>query len=155
MSTPVTAMPVSALELAMTLQGVHEVVGGHDNPLILAMLQQDNAWPSHDEVAWCSAFVNFVARLLRLPRSKDLRARSWLRVGREVSLREAQPYFDVVIFNRGGPHDPAIIDAPGHVAFFSKLMGGMVEVFGGNQGNAAGFAQYPAADVLGVRRLYG
>ncbi len=123
-----------------------------DNPMILAMLQMDMSWPRHDEVPWCSAFANFVCRAAGLPRSRDLRARSWLFVGTPISLFEAVPGFDVVIFNRGGVAKP-ILDGPGHVFFYSGHTATTVEGVGGNQGNGVSLASRKRSDVLGVRRL--
>jgi uncharacterized protein (TIGR02594 family) len=127
-----------------------------DNPLIMGMLHLDNKWPEHDEVPWCSAFVNWIAWLLRLPRSKSLAARSWLLIGLPVPLTEARPGFDVVVLNRaGGVADASVIASPGHVGFFAGIEGGKVLVLGGNQGNSVTVSAYSLRDVLGVRRLYG
>lgn len=105
-----------------------------------------------DEVPWCSSFLNRLAWLLRLPRSKSARARSWLLVGLPIGLHEAVPG-DIVIFNRGGSIDPTVIESPGHVAIFARAEGELVTVLGGNQGNGVTLARMKASDVLGVRRL--
>ena len=80
-----------AFDLAQRFAGIKEVGGNVDNPQIMAMLKLDNDWPSEDEVPWCSAFVNYICWLARLPRSKDLRARSWLNIGVGIQLDEAEP----------------------------------------------------------------
>jgi uncharacterized protein (TIGR02594 family) len=123
--------------------------------MVLAMLQLDNAWPAGDHVPWCSAFTNFVAWLLRLPRSKSLAARSWLMVGRPVPLNEAKAGYDVVVLKRGKDPQPGpeVIEAPGHVGFFAGLEGDVVLVLGGNQGDRVSVERFDAASVLGVRRL--
>lgn len=147
-------MRVTAYEIAQRFVGTTEITGRMANPLIMSMLKLDAEWPEDDEVPWCSGFVNFVCWLLRLPRSKSLRARSWLLVGVPIDLTEARPGFDVVVFNRaGGPHDPTVIDAPGHVAFFGRVAGEWTEVLGGNQSDTVNVGRYPVKDVLGVRRL--
>ena len=151
-----TARPpltVTPYQLGQRFLGLHEVPGTTANPAILAMLQLDSAWPTDDAVPWCSAWLNTVCHLLGLDRSKSLRARSWLRVGTPLDLAAAEPGFDVVILNRGGVADPTVIDAPGHVGFFDHRDGDLVRVLGGNQGNQVSVAPFPAADVLGVRRL--
>jgi len=148
-------MNVTAYDLAQRFVGIKEVAGSASNPAILAMLKLDGAWPADDAVPWCSAFTNYIAWLLRLPRSKSLRARSWLLIGTPVALEFATPGFDVVIFNRGGPHDPTVIEAPGHVAFYGGRQAAKVIVLGGNQGDSVSLAQFPQGDVLGVRRLHG
>ena len=143
----------TAFDIASVFQGEREVEGIGSNPLILAMLRSDQAWPEDDDVPWCSAFVNFVCKLLRLPRSYSLRARSWLQVGVPIPLTDAVPGYDVVILNRGGPPDPDVIEAPGHVGFFAALEGPRVWLLGGNQSDSVKVSSYPVKDVLGVRRL--
>lgn len=148
-------MEVTAYSLAQRFVGLAEESGPASNPLILAMLRLDAKWPKGDDVAWCSGFVNFVAWLLRLPRSKSLAARSWLTVGTPIHLQSAVPENDVVILKRGrgAQPGPETLDAPGHVGFFAGLDDATVLVLGGNQSDAVGVARFPARDVLGVRRL--
>lgn len=140
-------MNITAFDLAQRFVGIKEVPGADSNPQILAMLKLDAAWPTADEVPWCSAFVNYIAWLLRLPRSKDLRARSWLDVGVAVELTAASPGFDVVVIKRGD--DPV----QGHVGFYAGMTLRGVFILSGNQSNAVSVAQFPASSVLGVRRL--
>lgn len=148
-------MNLTCFDLAQRFVGLREVSGTASNPAILAMLQLDEVWPEDDSVSWCSSFVNYIAWLMRLPRSKSLRARSWLTVGVPVSLASAAVGFDVVILNReNGPVDPAIIDAPGHVGFYAgRDDGGHVIVLGGNQSDKVCLASFQQSAVLGVRRL--
>lgn len=146
---------VSAYDIAQRFVGSKEVPGTTSNPQVLAMLRLDENWPQDDSVPWCSAFANYVAWLLRLPRSKSLRARSWLNVGQVISLEEAEPGFDVVIFKRGTGSQPGpeVIDAPGHVGFFAGVDGSKILVLGGNQSDSVSIAGYPKNALLGVRRL--
>jgi uncharacterized protein (TIGR02594 family) len=146
-------MNVTAYDLAERFVGMSEVPGSQSNPAILAMLKLDQNWPTDDETPWCSAFTNWIAWLLRLPRSKSLRARSWLGVGQPIPLANARPAFDVVILNRGGPQDPDVIDAPGHVGFFAGLDASRVYLLGGNQADRVSVAAFHVSSVLGVRRL--
>ena len=148
-------MYVTAFTLAERFIGTKEVGGQVDNPLILAMLKLDNEWPENDEVPWCSAFANYICWLIRLPRSKDLRARSWLNVGKGISLDEAEPGYDIVILKRGTGDQPGpeVIKAPGHVGFYAGRMGDFIEVLGGNQGDTVKISRYPKSRLLGVRRL--
>jgi len=147
---------ITAFDLAQRFVGIKELPGDQDSPFILAMLQLDVSWPAHDEVAWCSAFVNFVCHLLRLPRSKNLAARSNLQVGRAIDLTDAEVGFDIVILKRGDGQQPGpdVLQAPGHVGFFGGLQGDRVQVLAGNQGNAVSLAPFPVSQVLGVRRLF-
>lgn len=154
---PLDYVPMTMYRLAERYIGIQEVAGTVDNPIIMAMLKLDDPWPEHDEVPWCSAAMNWWAWHLRLPRSKSKLARSWLGVGRGVSLAIARPKNDLVIFQRGGGEQPGPdnMTAPGHVALFSHAEGNRVWVLGGNQGNSVSVSPYQRERVLGVRRLLG
>jgi uncharacterized protein (TIGR02594 family) len=152
-------MIVTAWDIAERFVGLKEIPGTKkDDHQIMAMLKLDDEWPEDDEVPWCSAFVNYVAWLLRLPRSKSLRARSWLQVGVPIDHMMAQPKrgFDVVILKRGAGTQPDAtnLTAPGHVGFFAGTAYMTVSLLGGNQGNAVSVATYPSDRILGVRRLW-
>ena len=152
-------MQITALQLAMRFVGLKEVGGASSNPQILAMLKLDDAWPWDDSVPWCSAFINYIAWLLRLPRSKSLRARSWLNVGVSVNIDDAYPGFDIVILKRGGDNQPGpnVIEAPGHVGFLVNKfypVSATVSILGGNQSNMVSIAHYDATKILGIRRIY-
>lgn len=148
-------MTVTAYSIAERFVGTTETPGIASNPLVLAMLRLDAQWPAGDDVPWCSAFANFIAWLLRLPRSKSLSARSWLTVGTPVKLYEAVVGFDVVILQRGTGKQPGpdVLDAPGHVGLFAGIEAKHVLVLGGNQGDRVSIERFPIASVLGVRRL--
>lgn len=135
---------------------IQELPGGQHNPAIqwfhmLCGLGGDQA----DEVPWCSSFSNAVCWLLRLPRSKSAAARSWLTVGRAISLEAATPGYDVVVLQRGtgAQPGPEVLQAQGHVGFFAGLDATTVFVLAGNQSNAVTVQGFPRAQVLGVRRL--
>jgi uncharacterized protein (TIGR02594 family) len=150
---------VTAFDLAQRFVGLREVQGPLSNAHVLAMLRLDAAWVEGDSVPWCSAFANYVAWLLRLPRSKSLAARSWLKVGTPIALTDARPGFDVVVLSRGEGEQPGpdVTAAPGHVGFFAGLEGerrSTVLVLGGNQGDEVSVSPFPVARVLGVRRLF-
>ena len=148
-------MNVTAYQLAERWVGtLGEVKGVTDNPFILGMLKLDQAWPTHDEVPWCSAFLNFIAWQLRLPRSKSLAARSWLTVGTPVDPVMAVQGFDIVILKRGDSNaGPNVINAPGHVGLYSSRIHGQTFILGGNQGDNVSVAPFNNIDILGVRRL--
>lgn len=147
-------MNVTAFDIAQRFVGTKEVSGSVDNPQIMAMLKLDMGWPESDEVPWCSAFANYVCWLLRLPRSKNLRARSWLTVGKGIGLPEAEPG-DIVVLQRGKDPQPGpeVLEAPGHVGFYAGRFGDFIEVLGGNQSDTVKVSRYPSDKVLGVRRL--
>lgn len=148
---------LTAFDLAQRFVGIKEIDGKVSNPQILTMLQLDDKWPEDDSVPWCSAFVNYVAWLLRLPRSKSLRARSWLLVGQPIVVSDlATVGFDIVILKRGGGSQPGpeVINAPGHVGFFAGLNSDHIALLGGNQSNSVNISCYEIKRVLGIRRLY-
>jgi uncharacterized protein (TIGR02594 family) len=147
-------MQITAFDLAHRFVGMKEVSGSLNNPAILAMLRLDNEWPTDDAVPWCSAFTNYVAWLLNLPRSKSLLARSWLVVGRAIELADARAGFDVVILRRS--NNPLA----GHVAFYGGVDRDpltrnitQVHLLGGNQGDSVSLEPFEASRVVGVRRL--
>lgn len=148
-------MDVTAFSLAQRFVGLAEAKGPTSNAHVLAMLRLDSPWVDNDETAWCSAFVNYVCWLLRLPRSKSLAARSWLAVGTPLRLEDARAGFDVVVLARGEGEQPGaeVLDAPGHVGFFAGLGDRVVWLLGGNQGDSVSVAPYNRGRVLGVRRL--
>jgi uncharacterized protein (TIGR02594 family) len=141
-------MPITLYRMAERFVGVKEIPGSLDNPQILAMLRLDADWPKNDEVAWCAAFMNYIAWLLRLPRSKSLMARSWLNVGRRVSLEQARVGWDVVILWRGSRDSSS-----GHVGMFAGVEGGRILLLGGNQSDSVNIQSFPMDRVLGIRRL--
>jgi uncharacterized protein (TIGR02594 family) len=135
---------------------IYERPGDLDHPFIqwchsLCGLGLD----AHDEVAWCSSFVNAIMFLQNKPRTRSAAARSWLTIGTPVPLSQAEADSDVVIMKRGAGKQPGpeVIAAPGHVGLFAGLEGNFVLILGGNQGNTVSIARFPAADVLGVRRF--
>jgi len=152
-------LQTSCVALATRFLGLEEVAGHASNPQILAMLRLDSKgeWPSSDETPWCSALVNYIAWLLNLPRSRSLRARSWLTVGSGIDLPHAVAENDVVVLMRGGAGQPGpgVLDAPGHVGFFAGLdeEAGRVRVLGGNQADMVSIESFPIERVLRVRRL--
>jgi len=89
-----------------------------------------------------------------LPRSKNLMARSWLTVGKGITLDEAEPG-DIIILKRGSGDQPGpeITDAPGHVGFYAGRFDSFIEVLGGNQSDTVKVSRYPVKRLLGVRRL--
>jgi uncharacterized protein (TIGR02594 family) len=150
------ALRVTPFSLAQRFVGMKEVPGRIANPAILGMLQLDGAAVSDDQTPWCSAFANYIMWLLRQPRTKSLRARSWLEIGTPVEIEDTEPGFDIAIFMRGDSDaGPDVIEAPGHVAFVAgKALGGFLPVLGGNQGDAVTVKQYPVERLLGIRRVY-
>ena len=148
---------IKPFDIASRFQGICDEVDGEGvNPHIFSMLHLDQEWPKDDEVPWCSAFVNYVAFLSNVTRSKSLMARSWLKVGVSIDVMDAVRGYDVVVMSRGGGNQPGpdIINAPGHVGFFSHFdSSGNIYVLGGNQNDSVNVKKFGVELVLSVRRL--
>ena len=137
---------------------VLERPGAAHHPFILWCHESVAGGFNTDEVPWCSSFLNRLAWLERLPRSKSAAARSWLTVGVPIPWASVQ-LGDVVILKRGkGPQPNAsVIQAPGHVCLYAgqATSGELFMGLGGNQNNQVSIAPHKFLDVLGVRRLEG
>lgn len=102
-----------------------------------------------DVIAWCSAFVNACEREVGNKGTGLLNARSFLKYGKPVDLKDAQ-YGDIVIFKRGNNN------WQGHVAYYSDLevskKGTTIITVGGNQSDSVSYGYYSVDSLLGVRR---
>lgn len=135
----------TAYELARAEVGTVEWAKG-DNPKVVAYFKDSgNPGVKDDETAWCAAFVGAMLRRAGVKSTGKLNARSYLDWGTPVDRKDAQPG-DVVIFKRGNS------SWQGHVAFFVKDRGALIDVLGGNQSNAVNVKGYQSAALLGIRR---
>lgn len=147
---------MTPFDLAQRFVGeIKELAGKDDHPFIQWCLSLCGFGSNeHDETPWCSAFVNVICWMLRVPRSKSALARSWLLIGKPITLAQAEPGYDVVVIKRAGDESgPDVINAPGHVGFFAGRESGEVIMLGGNQGDAVSLARFPVERILGIRRL--
>ncbi|NHM19630.1 TIGR02594 family protein [Tritonibacter mobilis] len=137
---------MTPFEIAQGYIGTTEGPGPEDNPAIVEMYASvGHDWVEHDSVAWCAAFVGHCLEKAGLKSTRRLNARSYLDWGIPVDLVEAQPG-DIVVFSRGSK------SWQGHVGFFVKTTGAMIEVLGGNQSDAVNIQRYAKSRLLGVRR---
>jgi len=148
--------PDTPYVLAQSYIGTKEIPGKQDNPIIIRWLRTFAAWVSSEETAWCSAFVNAMAKATGFERSGKLNARSWLGVGEPIDLADARPG-DVVILWR-----KSLTAWEGHVGFLDHFdrRQGQLWLLGGNQYNSSrgksdevNVSPYPVSRLLGVRRL--
>jgi uncharacterized protein (TIGR02594 family) len=135
----------TAYDLAKAEVGTVEWAKG-DNPKVVAYFKDSgNPGVMDDETAWCAAFVGAMLRRAGVKSTGALNARSYLDWGTPVDRKNALPG-DVVIFKRGSS------SWQGHVAFFVKDRGALIDVLGGNQSNAVNVKGYQSAALLGIRR---
>lgn len=134
-----------AYEMARAEIGTVEWAEG-SNPKVVAYYR-DAGHPQvkDDAVAWCAAFVGAMLARAGIKGSGELTARSYLKWGVPVDVRDAQQG-DIGIIPRGSSA------WQGHVFFIDRIERGKVYALGGNQRDAVNIATYPAASLLGVRR---
>lgn len=148
-------MHKTAFDQGARFINMREIEGERDNHFIVWAHSLCGLEDTPDEVPWCSSWLNAICWLHRLPRSKSARARSWLGVGKSLTLFDAKAGFDIVILSRGKGTQPGpeVINAPGHVGFYAGHDRDYVQVLGGNQGDQVSIRHYATSRVLGVRRL--
>lgn len=134
------------LKMALSQIGIAEIVGSEDNEVIVNYFKEiGHSWVTDDETAWCSAFMNWCCLKCDLPRSNKLTARSWLKVGNEVTEPEMG---DLVVFWRGKRDG-----WKGHIAIYIREDENYVYCLGGNQSNQVCIKPYYKKRVLGYRRF--
>ncbi len=140
-------MRCEIINAALSEIGVVEQSGKELNtPEILEYFKEiGHSWVKTDETAWCSAFVNYVAKTAGYEYSGKLDARSWLKVGVDTEVPEIG---DVVVLWRTDPDS-----WKGHVGFFIKQEGDTIWILGGNQGNQVKISKYPKSRLLSYRIL--
>lgn len=135
------------LQIALSQIGTKEISGQKDNPEILKYFNESgfDGNKLKDETAWCSAFMNWVARNSGLDYSNKLNARSWLKIGWQIKNPKVG---DVVIFWRESPNS-----WKGHVGLFIRETENYIYCLGGNQNNQVNISKYPKNQLLQYRRL--
>jgi uncharacterized protein (TIGR02594 family) len=132
------------LHLAAEEQGQHEVAGAKDNARILAYFDAVTLKATHDEVPWCSAFVNWVLREAGFRGTRSALAVSWLQFG--MPAFDAQRGAIVVLCRRDAAPDATTGSATGnHVGFLLDADATHVTVLGGNQGDQVKVSRFPRA----------
>jgi len=139
-------MPNDKILIAALSQiGIKEVAGNQDNPEVVKYFDRMGFGSLHDETAWCSAFMNWVAYEANVERSGKLNAQSWLDVGIVIETPELS---DIVIYWREDPKS-----WKGHVGIFIREQSGWIYTLGGNQNDQVCIMAYPKNRVKGYRRL--
>ena len=135
------------LKIALSQYGIKEVPGVENNPEIMKYFKcigQD--WVQGDETAWCSAFINWVAKESGFEYSGKLNARSWLNFGKKVKSHEEA---DIVVFWRGSP-----TDWRGHIGIPVNEDEDSIWCLGGNQSNMVRISPYSKDRLLAYIKLY-
>ena len=121
--------------------GQAEIPGQEANPRIVEYHDTCLLKATSDEVAWCSAFVNWCMMKVGVPGTASAAARSWCRWGKEVQPQRGA----VAVFKRGTGWQ-------GHVALVLSIRpGGFIRVIGGNQGDRVSIAVYKLSDMIACR----
>lgn len=136
------------IKKALGEYGITEMQGAiANNPEIIKYFADiGQIWVKTDETAWCSAFVNWVAKECEYEYTSKLNARSWLDIGSPIE--HFQQIGDIVVLWR-----VSVKDWRGHVGFYINETEDSIFILGGNQGNKVCIKEYPKSRLLGYRRL--
>lgn len=136
---------MSGYKIAKSMIGLHEV---KDNRVIKSFLKTAGVANAIDpaQTAWCAAFVNACEKAIGNAGTMQLNARSYLKYGSPVDLKNAKAG-DIVVFSRGGS------SWQGHVAYFDGIENGLIRTVGGNQSDSVSVGWYSKDRLLGVRRV--
>lgn len=134
------------LDIAKQELGVHETPGTAATERIIEYDKHTTLKATSDEVAWCSAFANFVVDSAGDPGTHSAAARSWLDWG--VPLPNPTPGC-IVVLDRHDDSNPTAA----HVTFFAGECHdpAFFQGLGGNQSDSVKISNFPYAKVLGFR----
>lgn len=134
----------SWIKIAKKELGVKEIAGKEANPQILAYHRATMLSANSDEVAWCSAFVNWVMREAGIKGTGSALARSWLKWGRRLKYEEPGC---IVVLERGGSK------WQGHVGFYigKGKDPSFIKILGGNQNDQVSIEEFSRHRILGFR----
>ena len=125
--------------------GLREIPGERSDPTIKGWFAAIGHEWADDDVAWCGCTMCWAAQENGIERSRELTARSWLKVGEGV--KDPQ-HGDIVVFWRESKKS-----WKGHVGLFMGYDGDNILCFGGNQSNQLNIKPYHKDRLLGFRRL--
>ena len=124
--------------------GIKEMPGPNkNNPRIVWYASFTTLKASDDETPWCSAFICAMAFLAGLQSTKSAAAISWMNYG----VDGGGSIGDIAVLKRVGGH---------HVAFINKPYNKgdrLINLLGGNQGNAVSIEDFKAENLIGIRRF--
>lgn len=132
----------SWMAVAMAEYGTKEVGGLGHNERILEYLRSCDPMADADEIAWCSAFVNWCFKQVGIQGTQRLLAKSYLHWG----LKLERPHLGCLVISERG--NEAWM---GHINFFVSQANGFVYGLGGNQSNEVNIMKIPEHKVLCYR----
>jgi uncharacterized protein (TIGR02594 family) len=131
---------------ASRFMGLTEIPGEQHNPQILTFFQDiGKSWVQTDETAWCSAFINYIAKISGVEYTGELNARSWLEIGQEVQTAELG---DLAVYWREDPES-----WKGHVGLWAGENVKHIWTLGGNQNGQVNIKLMPQYRKLKYIRL--
>ncbi len=123
-----------------------EIPGEKHNPIILNFFKEiGHKWVQSDETAWCSAFINYIAKISGVEYSGKLDARSWLKIGQIIEIPELG---DLVIYWRESRDR-----WKGHVGLWGGENVKHIWTLGGNQNGQVNVTPKPIVRKLAYIRL--
>lgn len=132
------------LTIAKAEIGQSEIIGSNDNPRIIEYLKSCvfPPWTEfHDEISWCSAFINWDMKRAGYLGTDSPAARSWLHYGK---ILDAPRLGCITILSRG-------MVWQGHVGLWLKSSKTSVTLLSGNTSNKVCIQDFPISHVLGYR----
>lgn len=135
------------MQIARGEIGQHEIAGSRDNQRILQYHDTTTLHARHDEVPWCSSFVNWTMEKAGYKGTDSAAAISWAHWGNKVGGLGAAHEGDIVVIrNRNSGQE--------HVGFFVKADSGHFTLLGGNQSDQVKYSTFNrgAYEIVAVRR---
>jgi uncharacterized protein (TIGR02594 family) len=125
------------IEIAEKEIGQTEIPGIKHNPRIIEYHSKTTLKASTDEVAWCSAFANWVMEKAGIIGTQNARALSWKSWGKRI---DKAVYGCLAVFDYGG--------GKGHVGFVVGKKDDRLLVLGGNQGDKVQITKFKTGKIV-------
>ncbi len=137
---------IDLLQTSLKYYGVSEVDGDQANTNILNWIKLFFPKAKDDsDYAWCSIFINNMAKLCNYETTNSAMARSWLNIGYESEHPEPG---DIVVFWRIREDSRW-----GHVGIYINETENYIRCLGGNQKNEVNIIKIPKYRLLSIRKL--
>ena len=130
------------IEIAEKELGQKEIKGDKDNPRIIEYHSSTTGKAQHDEVAWCSAFVNWVMQKAGYDGTKSAMAISWKNWGEKIQ-KPIYGCITIIDYSYKGEK----FKNSGHVAFAVGKDSKHITLLGGNQSDSVKYSHYKLSDV--------